>query len=356
MPQIFADPESEGESEVVEERSSEVVEKPKETEAPVQAEKTIKAELPREAEQPKTAAKEQSLELSGMLERTRTANIDQREAEKDPIIGRKVGKFTLTERLGQGGFGVVYKAENNGTVVALKRPKDKLGQKAIDALMREANVTKRLKHPNIVGVEELVQDNGDVYLRLPYVDAKPLDVTAERSLNEKLKIVYKISKALEYAHSQGVTYQDIKPGNILVNEKGEVFIVDFGLAKAKKEHMQNSMCGQSVVSITGPIGGTLDYMSPEQRKGEDIDHRADVYGLSVLLYKLLSRGQSPGGSVGEELIEDGVSKGLAEVVAKGTKRDKNKRWDSINEFLKKLVMQKGFLGEKVEGTNGWYVS
>ncbi|MBW3017542.1 serine/threonine protein kinase, partial [Candidatus Woesearchaeota archaeon] len=271
--EVFKHSESEGESsEVVREPSSVVVEEQeRETELPAIVEETPKAV-------------EQPLDLSGMLDRTRTVAPGTKQIEKDPYIGRRVGEFTLTERLGEGGFGVVYKAnDGNGTVVALKRAREKLGEKAVKTLMREAVVTKRLNHPSIVCVEDLVQDNGNMYVKMPYVDAKPLEVNANRPVNECLNIVYKIGKALAHAHAQGVVHQDIKPGNILVNEKGDVYIVDFGLARAKNEQLQNTAGGASVLSVTGPIGGTIDYMSPEQRNGEQVDHRTDMYSLCALL-------------------------------------------------------------------------
>ncbi|MBW3012778.1 serine/threonine protein kinase [Candidatus Woesearchaeota archaeon] len=344
--EVFKHSESEGESsEVVREPSSVVVE-----EQEPETELTAIVE-----EKPKTV--EQPLELSGMLDRTRTVAPGTKQIEKDPYIGRRVGEFTLTERLGEGGFGVVYKAENNGTVVALKKAREKLGEGAVKTLLREAAVTKRLKHPSIVCVEDIVQDNGNMYVKMPYVDAKQLDVSAERTVNDCLNIVHNVGKALEYAHSQKVVHQDVKPGNVLVNEKGEVFIVDFGLARAKHEQeiKRSGADTQRSVTFSGPIGGTLDYMSPEQRKGENVDHRADIYGLSVLLYKLLTKGQSPAGSVEEELVEQGISEKLAKIVAKGMAQ-KKKRWSSMDEFLTELLEQNEFLGKKVEGTEGWHIA
>jgi len=302
-----------------------------------------------QVERPKK--KRESLALSGALNNSRT-----KKQPKSPSIGSKVGGYTLVERVGAGGFGEVFRGEKNGGVAAFKFPHDRLDPSVVKSLRNEAKAAKRLDHPNIVVPEKVVDARTGLYLQMPYVDAEPLDVTVERSAYECLDIIENIGTTLAYAHSQGVVHQDVKPENVLIDESGNVYIVDLGLARVKKEQEVKQSMETNRRSLTGPVGGTLDYMSPEQKNGGEVDQRADVYGLAVLLYKMLTKGKSPAGSVKKELMRHDVPEHIAQTIADGGITQKEDRYSSINEFLSNLAEPDENLGIRIEGTSGWWVN
>jgi len=201
--------------------------------------------------------------------------------------GALVSRYSILQRIGSGGMGDVYLAEDSdlGRKVALKflpRPflKD---DKAIARFRREAQAAAGMNHPNIVTIYEVADYQGYPFIAMEYIEGEPLDVILERgplSVDETTAIIIQVARGLLVAHERGVIHRDIKPGNICVCRDGRVKILDFGLAR---------ITGRESLTGADTVLGTMGYNSPEQISGEPVDRRTDVWSLGVLLYRLLTQ-------------------------------------------------------------------
>lgn len=199
--------------------------------------------------------------------------------------GRMFAHFKLVKRLGAGGFGEVWHARDMSLNrdVALKFPKSQHDDPS--NLVREAQTAARLKHPHIVAIHEVSQDQGRVFIASDLVNGRTLREVMGKNrlpLEQVHRLMQPIARALHYAHQQGVIHRDIKPGNILVDDQNHPWITDFGIAK--------TISDDDTKSFDGQIIGTAKYMSPEQGEGKTTatDRRADIYALGVLLFELLT--------------------------------------------------------------------
>jgi len=207
------------------------------------------------------------------------------------VIGRTVGPYTILERLGGGGMGVVYRArdERLGRDVALKFLPLHLGDEptARDRFIREARAASALDHPNVCTVHDVGEsDDGSMYLCMAYYDGESLKQRLARgrmTVSEAERIAREVASGLARAHDAGILHRDIKPANVMLTARGEVKIVDFGLA---------DLTGDVRITRTGATLGTLPYMSPEQIQGRELDARTDLWSLGVLLYEMLT-GERP---------------------------------------------------------------
>ena len=206
------------------------------------------------------------------------------------MIGQTIAHYRILDKLGQGGMGEVYLAEDTklDRKVALKFLPESLSRdpEARERLLREAKATSRLNHPNILTVHSVEQFDGRDYIVMEYIDGQPLDdLTRARELPlaDLLGLALQIAEGLQKAHQSGIVHRDIKPSNILVDADRRARLLDFGLATYQ---------GAAKLTQTGSTLGTAAYMSPEQALSRECDHRADLFSLGVVLYEMIT-GQLP---------------------------------------------------------------
>ena len=195
--------------------------------------------------------------------------------------------YRILELAGGGGMGVVYKAEDLrlARTVALKflPPELTRDPDAKSRFLQEARAASALDHPNICTIHEVGEtDDGQLYLAMPFYDGETLRKRIERGplpIDEAVDIAEQIARGLAKAHRGGIVHRDIKPANLMVTSDGVVKILDFGLAK---------LAGAAAITRTGSSVGTPAYMSPEQSRGEEVDHRTDLWSLGVVLYEMVA--------------------------------------------------------------------
>jgi len=198
-----------------------------------------------------------------------------------------ISHYTILEKLGEGGMGVVYKAKDTklDRHVALKllSPNVRAENMANKRFIQEAKSTSALDHPNVCTIYEIGEtEDGKLYISMAYYDGKTLEAHLKESsisYEEALDFAIQMTKGLSCAHRYNIIHRDIKPGNIMITDQGMVKIVDFGLAK---------LSGQSKLTQTGSTLGTAGYMSPEQISSSAIDHRSDIFSLGIVLYEMFA--------------------------------------------------------------------
>ncbi len=197
------------------------------------------------------------------------------------MIGKTILHYKILEELGRGGMGVVYKAEDTKLqrTVALKfLPLDLAGDDELrQRFINEARTASALNHPNICTIHA-VEDGDQPFIAMEFVAGKELrEIVGARGpvpLQDVINYATQIAEGLQAAHKKGIVHRDIKPANIMVTDDGLVKVMDFGLAKMK---------GQPALTKTGSTLGTIAYMSPEQAKNEEVDHRSDIFSFGAVL-------------------------------------------------------------------------
>ena len=202
------------------------------------------------------------------------------------MIGKTVSHYRIIEKLGEGGMGVVYRAEdvNLGRMTALKflAPKTLGSGDDRKRFVREARSAASLNHPNISTVYGIEEHEGEPFIAMELVDGRDLSETISGGplkVGEAIRIAIQAAEGLGHAHDEGVVHRDIKPGNIMVTAGGRAKIMDFGLA---------GVADRTRLTREGTTLGTVAYMSPEQARGEDVDRRADIWALGAVLYEMLT--------------------------------------------------------------------
>jgi len=200
------------------------------------------------------------------------------------------GKYKTIKILGRGGMGIVYKAEDTKLKrsVALKflPPELFYDEEARERFVLEARTAASLSHPNICTIHEINEEEGRSFISMEYVEGQSLKERIKQGSlapEKALEIAIQMTEGLEEAHKKGIIHRDVKSANIMVTEKGQAKVMDFGLAKVK---------GGTLLTREGTTLGTVAYMSPEQARGEEVEHRSDIWSLGVVLYEMLS-GQLP---------------------------------------------------------------
>src|SRR5436190_22804607 len=275
---------------------------------------------------------------AGFETRTAVVTPSSRGPGFDPPMPAELAKdfpqLDILEMIGIGGMGVVYKARqpNLDRIVALKILSPDMGADSAFSkrFAQEARSLARLNHPNIVSVYDFGLAGPYYYFVMEYVDGTNLrDITQTRQLgpNEALTIIPKICDALQYAHDEGVVHRVIKPENILVDKKGRVKIADFGIGKIVGQQ------SAATTRLTGPqsVMGTPHYMAPEQfERPLEVDHRADIYSLGVVLYEMLT-GDLPLGKFSPPSRKVQVDVRLDEVVLRALENDPECRYQKASE-------------------------
>jgi tetratricopeptide (TPR) repeat protein len=206
------------------------------------------------------------------------------------MIGRTISHYRIIRKLGEGGMGIVYEAEDTklGRMVALKflPPEWMRDADARARFLHEARSAASLNHPNICTIHEIDEAEDQTFIAMALVDGESLRDRIERRplrMSDALDIAIQIAEGLAAAHAKGVVHRDVKPGNVMVTPEGHARIMDFGLAKSR---------GQTRLTRTGSTTGTTAYMSPEQARGENVDQRADMWSFGAMLYEMVT-GQRP---------------------------------------------------------------
>jgi serine/threonine protein kinase len=200
--------------------------------------------------------------------------------------GTVISHYRIIEKIGAGGMGVVYKAEDTRLkrTVALKclPPRLICDTEAKERFEHEARAASALNHANITTIYEIDEVEGQCFIAMEYIEGESIrEIATEKSLSlpEILDISIQMAGGLNAAHERGVIHRDVKSANIMVTTKGRVKIMDFGLAKLR---------GVTRLTKTGTTLGTLQYMSPEQVQGKDVDNRSDLFSLGVVLYEMIT--------------------------------------------------------------------
>ena len=280
------------------------------------------------------------------------------------MVGKTILHYRVIEKLGSGGMGIVYKAEDTrlGRYVALKFLPDDMAKdrEALDRFQREARAASAMDHPNICTIHDIGEYEGQPFIVMQLLEGQTLQHLVDRplSIDRILELGVQIAEALDAAHSRGIIHRDIKPANLFVTSRQQVKILDFGLAKLSADRPNigrapeaselPTMAGD--VTVPGVTLGTVAYMSPEQARGENLDARTDLFSLGAVLYEMATGKQAFGGGstavVFSSILEKSpvplhqvnpdLAHQLAPIIDKALEKDPSMRYQSAADLRSDL--------------------
>jgi serine/threonine protein kinase len=264
------------------------------------------------------------------------------------VAGDTVGDYTIESQLGEGGMGRVYKAaDTQGRPVAVKMAKEEMAADAVflKRFKREAEIAQRIEHPNVVPVLATGEYEGLPWAAQRFISGGSLEERLDRwgalDLYQVVALFKQVAAGLDVLHENGLIHRDLKPGNILLDERGVPFIADFGLAK---DHQHEG----TVLTRPGQALGSMDYMAPEQIRGEEVTAATDVYALACMLFELLTGAPPFADKVGMRIMwahlqdepphpSDANAKlprPVGDAILKGLQKDPANRPQTATEFMR----------------------